>query len=129
MTATDATTLTFTQALEDMVEMFTRTLKRQRKEAEGTSLTQLAQYNLFGMVSTEAQLDFYTEALRVTREYSEQDGRTQLAEALGRALTDGRRYTDTFANGVVEATQDAARTVLKGMRDYVDAATVLARAY
>jgi len=129
MTATDTTTLTFTQALEDMVKMLTRTWERQRKEAEGTSLTQLAQYNLFHMVSTEAQLDFYAEALRVTREYSEEDGRTLLAEALGRALTDGQRYTDTFAGGVVEATHDAARTVLKSMRDYIDAATVLARAY
>lgn len=40
-----------------------------------------------------------------------------------------RQATATFADGVREATHDAAHKVLKGMRDYVDATTVLARAY
>ena len=59
----------------------------------------------------------------------EDAGRTQLSEALGVALGDRRRYSCTFANGVVEATHDAARAVLHEMRQHVNPTALLARVY
>jgi hypothetical protein len=71
-------------------------------------------FDLDDIVCAEAQLDFCTAALWETREYGEDTSRTQLSEALGAALGDRRRYSSAFANGVVEAKNDAAREVLQG---------------
>ncbi|HZD13855.1 MAG TPA: hypothetical protein VE196_01700 [Pseudonocardiaceae bacterium] len=86
-------------------------------------------FDLDDIVCAEVQLDFCTGALWMTREHGEDAGRTQLSEALGAALGDRRRYSSAFANGVVEAKNDAAREVLDGMGRHVDPTALLARAY
>jgi hypothetical protein len=125
--ATDSDT--FTDALTALTDETRRRVERNTLRTGGKTLTQLAMFDLDDIIRAEAQLELCIGALLVTREHGEDAGRTQLSEALGVALGDRRRYSCTFANGVVEATHDAARAVLHEMRQHVNPTALLARVY